>query len=236
MNNTIKISELEETTQVSDNDLLVIVDVANNETKKVQAQYVGTGQGGAEIPISDTAPLDPEEDDLWIDTSEPEEIQEAIKNEYSESTTDTYSCNYENGKTGIVVYDRTGNEAPNYNMSDGIEGTQSLLVDLSPYKRIKVLGFVNVRRHQFSLIIDLTDSLNIYQDNNEYWGRALTIDTSFVVGEFVPNLFNIECHVSQNKQTFTVENMTFITLDNPTVIEYRNLRNDYVVTKIIGYK
>lgn len=70
MNNTIKISELEETTQVSDNDLLVIVDVANNETKKVQAQYVGTGQGGAEIPISDTAPLDPEENDLWIDTSD----------------------------------------------------------------------------------------------------------------------------------------------------------------------
>ena len=70
MNNTIKISELEETTQVNDNDLLVVVDVANNETKKVQAQYVGTGQGGAEIPISDTAPLDPEEDDLWIDTSD----------------------------------------------------------------------------------------------------------------------------------------------------------------------
>jgi len=70
MNNTIKISELEETTQVNDNDLLVVVDVANNETKKVQAQYVGTGQGGAEIPISDTEPLDPEENDLWIDTSD----------------------------------------------------------------------------------------------------------------------------------------------------------------------
>ena len=108
----IKISELEEATQINDNDLIPFVDVANNETKKIKAQYVGTGQSGAEIPISDTEPLDPEEDDLWIDTSEPEEIQEAIKNEYSESTSDTYSCDYVNDtfelKPTILYKDNTG--------------------------------------------------------------------------------------------------------------------------------
>lgn len=86
-----KITDLNEATSVSGNDWLVIVDVANDETKKVHANQVG-----GNIPIQDTAPQDPEEDDLWIDTSEPAEMQEAIKNEYSESTMDTYSCNYVN--------------------------------------------------------------------------------------------------------------------------------------------
>lgn len=53
--------------------------------------------GGAEIPIQNTAPANPRDDDLWIDTSEPEEMQEAIVNEYSESTSNTYSCDYVNG-------------------------------------------------------------------------------------------------------------------------------------------
>ena len=60
--------------------------------------------GGAEIPIQNTAPANPREDDLWIDTSEPEEMQEAIKNEYSTSTTDTYSCDYVNNTFGINNY------------------------------------------------------------------------------------------------------------------------------------
>ena len=60
-----KITDLNEATSVSGNDWLVIVDVANDETKKVHANQVG-----GNIPIQDTAPQDPEEDDLWIDTSE----------------------------------------------------------------------------------------------------------------------------------------------------------------------
>lgn len=60
--------------------------------------------GGAEIPIQDTAPANPREDDLWIDTSEPEEMQEAIVNEYSENTNETYSCDYANENFGINNY------------------------------------------------------------------------------------------------------------------------------------
>lgn len=86
-----KITELNEATSISNNDWLVMVDVANDETKKIHA-----GEVGGNIPIQDTAPQSPEENDLWIDTSEPEEMQEAIVNEYSESTNETYSCDYEN--------------------------------------------------------------------------------------------------------------------------------------------
>ena len=63
----IKISELDELQKATDQDLLVIVDVANNETKKIQAGNLGTG--GAEIPIGSTPPENPKEGDFWIDTS-----------------------------------------------------------------------------------------------------------------------------------------------------------------------
>ena len=63
----IKISELVELQKATDQDLLVIVDVANNETKKIQAGNLGTG--GAEIPIGPTPPENPKDGDFWIDTS-----------------------------------------------------------------------------------------------------------------------------------------------------------------------
>lgn len=60
-----KITELNEATSISNNDWLVMVDVANDETKKIHA-----GEVGGNIPIQDTAPQNPEENDLWIDTSD----------------------------------------------------------------------------------------------------------------------------------------------------------------------
>lgn len=108
MDNSKKITELPEASSISNNDWLVMVDVANDETKKIHA-----GEVGGNVPIQDTAPQDPEENDLWIDTSEPEEMQEAIKNEYSESTSDTYSCDYVNTALSNII--ETGsNENGNY--------------------------------------------------------------------------------------------------------------------------
>lgn len=86
-----KITDLNEATSVSGNDWLVIVDVANDETKKVHANQVG-----GNIPIQDTAPSDPEEDDLWIDTSEEGFDNSNVVNQYSTSDTDVYSCSYVN--------------------------------------------------------------------------------------------------------------------------------------------
>ena len=86
-----KITELNEATSVSGNDWLVIVDVANDETKKVHANQVG-----GNIPIQDTAPQDPEEDDLWIDTSEEGFDNSNVVNQYSTSASDVYSCSYVN--------------------------------------------------------------------------------------------------------------------------------------------
>ena len=103
-----KITELNEASSITSADWLVMVDTGNDETKKIHPDLVG-----ASVPIQDTAPQNPEENDLWIDTSEPEEMQEAIVNEYSESTNETYSCDYVNGlKTeilnGVFLYSNSG--------------------------------------------------------------------------------------------------------------------------------
>ena len=66
----IKISELNELQTVDNDDLLVVVDVSANETKKVQARNVGTGGGGSDVVvISDTEPTNPDTK-IWIDTGE----------------------------------------------------------------------------------------------------------------------------------------------------------------------
>ena len=65
MDENKKITELPEASGISATDWLVMVDVVEDETKKIHPNLVG-----ASIPVQDTAPQDPEEDDLWIDTSE----------------------------------------------------------------------------------------------------------------------------------------------------------------------
>ena len=91
---TKKITELNELETANDNDLLVIVDVANNETKKIKAVNIGTG-GGVDIPQQDTAPEDPVEDDLWIDTDDNTNLVGVVSST-TVSDKDTYSCNYLN--------------------------------------------------------------------------------------------------------------------------------------------
>lgn len=86
-----KITELNEASSITSADWLVMVDTGNDETKKIHPDLVG-----ASVPIQDTAPQNPETDDLWIDTSEPEELSAYIINNYSESASDTYSCSYTN--------------------------------------------------------------------------------------------------------------------------------------------
>lgn len=80
---SIKISELNELEEASKQDLLVIVDVANNETKKIQAKNFA---GGTTIPVSATPPEDPEDGALWVDTDDEGVIVEVDQEVNSGST------------------------------------------------------------------------------------------------------------------------------------------------------
>ena len=93
--------------------------------------------GGAEIPIQHTAPANPRDDDLWIDTSDNAISGANIFNEYSASNKDVYSCDYSNKYFGgVELYSGTtaGNITLNesaanysaieifYKSSDGVYG------------------------------------------------------------------------------------------------------------------
>lgn len=75
--------------------------------------------GGAEIPIQDTAPANPREDDLWIDTSEEGFDNSNVVNQYSESTTDVYSCDYVNDN---IIKCKTTPFTPTYSASSTSQG------------------------------------------------------------------------------------------------------------------
>lgn len=104
-----KITELDEATSVSNDDWLVIVDVANDETKKVHASKVG-----GNIPVQDIAPANPSTNDLWIDTSDNDTLKyydgsdwikvsdTEVLDSYSTSQSKPYSTNYVNEKVNDI--------------------------------------------------------------------------------------------------------------------------------------
>ena len=162
---------------------------------------------------------------------------EIIQEDGTASETNVYSSvavdNKINQLKQICLYDRTGKEGNNYNNTTGIKGTESLNINMSSYKRLKVYGFMNARRYQFCLEIDLTDSLNTYDNNNKYWGRACLTDLSLDAD--TTYLFAVDCSVTQAKTIFKVENMGFRNLSDG-VFSARNNNADYVITKIYGIK
>lgn len=84
------------TWSVTTREMSTKIVAGTNMTSSYSSGVLTLNAEAESIPVQDTAPSNPSEDDLWIDTSEPEEMQEAIVNEYSESTSETYSCDYVN--------------------------------------------------------------------------------------------------------------------------------------------
>lgn len=101
---SIKISELNELEEASKQDLLVIVDVANNETKKIQAKNFA---GGTTIPVSDTPPEDPEDGALWVDTDDEGVIVEVDQEVNSGSTNAVSNSAITNYVNGLNTYSTT---------------------------------------------------------------------------------------------------------------------------------
>lgn len=86
----IKISELDELQKATEQDLLVIVDVANNKTKKIQAGNLGILVPKTTKTTSDTETYSCNYVNNEVDKLLPE-------NSKTTGTTNTYSCDYING-------------------------------------------------------------------------------------------------------------------------------------------
>ena len=202
-----KITDLNEATSISNNDWLVMVDVANDETKKIHA-----GEVGGNIPIQDTAPTSPEENDLWIDTSEPEEMQEAIVNEYSESINETYSCDYENKYFGgVELYSNNAGSSSEITLSDSI----------SNYSRIKIF---------FTSTVE-----GCYEFIPQNTAVKIGIGSIYKTGSlFIQTIGTYSCN--GNKLTPQLKECGYYSVSNNAIQIHWDSINYCSIKKVIGYK
>lgn len=114
----IKISELDELQKATDQDLLVIVDVDNNKTKKIQAGNLGILVPKTEKTTSDTETYSCNYVNNEVDKLLPE-------NSKTTGTTNTYSCDYING-----IVESGSNETGNW--TKFVDGT------MKTYQEIEV--------------------------------------------------------------------------------------------------
>lgn len=208
----IKISELDELQKATDQDLLVIVDVANNETKKIQAGNLGTG--GAEIPIGPTPPENPKDGDFWIDTS-------ANGETYGDTLPIGAMVEY-NGTTVPAGYEKVEDKVVTlYENADGTTANVSLSKSIANYDYLDIVygdstrkmvqriatnsTIFNLSRH----IID--NSKNVFYRNTQYTLSSNSISVQY---------FNAYTIYSANS------NITFETLTSSGITIY----------KVIGYK
>ena len=208
----IKISELDELQKATDQDLLVIVDVANNETKKIQAGNLGTG--GAEIPIGPTPPENPKDGDFWIDTS-------ANGETYGDTLPIGAMVEY-NGTTVPQGYEKVEDKVVTlYENADGTTGNVSLSKSITNYDYLDIVYGDSTRKMVqriatnstiFNLSRQIVDnSKNVFYRNTQYTLASNSISVQYY------NAYTI--YAANN-------NIVFETLSASGVTIY----------KVIGYK
>lgn len=163
----IKISELEEYTQAKDNDLLVIVDTTNNETKKIQAGNLGTG--GVDIPIQDTAPTNPKSGDFYVDTAD----NSILKYYQNEKWNDTNITGDTLPIGAIVEYDGTTVPTGYEKVSDG---NFSYIYSTSEQIVGKDENGKNVYKRTFSGTT--SDTLNSTTITTDYSGKNIVVKSA----------------------------------------------------------
>ena len=100
---SIKISELNEYTEVQDNDLFPVVDVANGETKKVKATNIGTG--GKELIMVGDESVATKNTKLLIETDTLETLGTEVVNSLDgNETTKAPSVQAVNNALGHIVW------------------------------------------------------------------------------------------------------------------------------------
>ena len=208
----IKISELDELQKATEQDLLVIVDVANNETKKIQAGNLGTG--GAEIPIGPTPPENSQEGDFWIDTS-------ANGETYGDTLPIGAMVEY-NGTTVPQGYEKVEDKIVTlYENADGTTGDVSLSKSITNYDYLdivygdstrKIVQRIATNSTIFNLSRQIIDnSKNVFYRNTQYTLSSNSISVQYY------NAYTI--YASNN-------NIVFETLTSSGITIY----------KVIGYK
>ena len=146
----------------------------DQDTTNWEETTIAKLSAGVNIPIQNTAPDNPEEDDLWIDTSEPEEMQEAIVNEYSENTNETYSCDYVNDTINGIIESGSANNGTYIKFFDGTLICRGSLGPITTNAGTGTDLTVTLPYNFKDKWFDLTASI---VDGQAYWGQ---IQFSFI--------------------------------------------------------
>lgn len=152
--------------------------------------------GGAEIPIQNTAPANPREDDLWIDTSEEGFDNSNVVNQYSESTSDVYSCGYSNkANTYSTTETIIGKWVDGKTLYRKVIDTGAL-----PNSTTKVIGTINTDE-RITNIYGCT-----FNSNNNFTMPIPTISTASLtecIQIYVDGSYNITIRTGSNRNGYS---------------------------------
>lgn len=116
----IKISELDELLTINSNDILPIVDITNNETKKIKQKNL--------LPVDDAMknnsknPVQNKVIKQYVDEEAGKKVDKiSIKNQKSTSTSDIYSCDYVNNATQKQIISVETGSAFNFTINEYTE-------------------------------------------------------------------------------------------------------------------
>lgn len=147
---SIKISELNELEEASKQDLLVIVDVANNETKKIKAKNFA---GGTTIPVSATPPENPEDGALWVDTDDEGIIVEVDQEVNSGSTNAVSNKAITNYVNGTVIFEDSDGQLDNITLSKSVANSRAIEIEYVKAGTYGVQKVINPNGKQVTLYL-----------------------------------------------------------------------------------
>lgn len=188
---SIKISELNELEEASKQDLLVIVDVANNETKKIQAKNFA---GGTTIPVSATPPEDPEDGALWVDTDDEGvivEVDQEVSTSSKNAVSNSAITNYVNGlntysTTETIIgtwVNEDGSKRPLYRkvISTNLPSTASSWVNVDTLPtNIKITKLQGTLGGYLPIPIYINESYYVALQYNAGEGKLLAITNGYL--------------------------------------------------------
>ena len=70
-----------------------------------------------------------------------------INDNYSASSTDGYSCNYVNGKTGVVLYDNASGSTGAITLSDSVANYTEIEIEYARGEYVRTTGRVKYKTH-----------------------------------------------------------------------------------------
>ena len=224
---SIKISELNEYTEVQDNDLFPVVDVANGETKKVKATNIGTG--GKELIMVGDESVATKNTKLLIETDTLETLGTEVVNSLDgNETTKAPSVQAVNNKFNEITNDSGTLKLSDSPLTQYRKIGNVCTLKINNYTPLSVNAYANLTigtlPENFRPLIYLAQPVAIKgSSNNALNGILLTITVNGTVGlqnwtGATINIAGLEgyiAYLSSHSNIETTSNASTVSNDEP---------------------